>query len=242
MRFRQFAALALFPGVVGIASAGESLIWDNYPGGTFHGTIGLTSERNTSFVETTWSVDDVNVTDDVSTSDVRISRIEWVGMRDPNWTYSDIEVILMDSGLDEGAPNTVLHSGLNWTSTPVMPDPNPDPLRQVYTGSVTFDEPISPPDLHFYIGIRLVGDSTFRGRALWNAHSADTSLQGLTGGFTKAVQLGAPFFRPSSDVLYGTVGSPNNVEFAFRVYGEVPEPATLTLIGLSGMLLAARRR
>ncbi len=214
------------------------MIWDNYPGSTIQSGYALPSERNTGFVESAWAVDDVDLSG-MSPSSIQISRIEWAGLRDPSFSYSKADVIILDGALNDATAQTF--SNLIATQTPITPDPNPDPLREAYTGAIDFATPISPNSSYFYIGVRLVGDGAFKGRNLFLTHSISTSHLGLTGGFVEAATIGAPFWRPASDVWYGTVGDSRNFEFAFRLVGTVPEPVSFGLLALGG-LLGFRRR
>lgn len=236
-------ALALAAPAVFSASAlgGGGVLWDNYPGDLIQPAHALTSERNTAFVESTWSTDDVDLSGEAELpSDILITGIQWVGLRDPGFTYSKADVIFLDGSLNDAT--SVTYSNLTASQTPYVPDPNSDPLREVYTGSIDFAVPISPVATYFYVGIRLVGDGAFKGRNLFVTHTIDTSNLGLTGGYVKSAVIGAPFWRPASDVWYGTSGDARNFEFAFRLYGSiVPEPASLGLLALGGLLVFRRR-
>ena len=71
--------------------------------------------------------------------------------------------------------------------------------------------------------------------------SIDASLNGQTEGYIKAAVFGAPDWRPTTDVWFGAPSPGINFEFAFKLYSDVPEPASLGLLAVGGLLLARRR-
>lgn len=233
----------------------EEVLWDNYPGDVLQDvTFNMSSERNTQVVESTWVADDVDL-DQVPNCPafdaIQLTRLTWVGAYDFNFSYSGADVILLDSDFN------ILHevSDLSYTVTEEYDDPNspyynPAPNTVTYQAELTFDEPISLVDLvdpgqefdHFYIGVRLVGDGYYEGRNQFVTSSIDTSLRGRTQGYTKAVMFGAPYWRPASDVWYGTPDGTReeNFEFAFRLYA-IPEPASIGLLLIGSLTLLVRR-
>jgi len=218
----------------------EILLWDNYPSGLQDPTVSMSSERNTQVTEATWTVDDVDldqVLPGIDPSAVTLTRIEWVGARDPGVGYSRADVIVLDSDLDD--LTAVEYLDLSYSFSDLVPDPNPDPDIQTYVGQIEFDPPIPVPETHFFIGVRLVGDGVFEGRNQFVTSSTDATLRGLTEGYIRAAIFGAPDWTPASDVWHGMPTPNENFEFAFRVWG-VPEPASLVLLAVGAVLLSRR--
>ncbi len=250
MRSRFLFTGALLLGLAAAASA-DVLLWDNYPGGidglAQNGAINMSSERNTQVVESTWAIDDFIVdTGGGATPDAEtvLTRLDWVGARELGTDYGTADVIFLDDNF-----NTLLElSDLDYNI--LQERDYLDPHARLYEGEITFDSPISMNDLgvdHVYVGVRLVGSGFLEGRNHLVAGSIDDTLYGETEGFVQGAIFGAPppTWRPASDVWYGVPdgGTPDiNFEFAFQVYGEtIPEPASIGLLLLGGLLVARRR-
>ena len=239
--------------VTSSAYADEFVLWDNYPGDVLqYATVNMTSERNTEVVEPTWIVDDVDFGVGLSDpADYAITRLEWIGARDPGHAYGTADVIMFNDfpDLSDHGGYSVEFEGadLAYTFEDLDPDPNPDPDTTTYKGSMTFDTPLSLSDLglgpHFYVGVRLVGSGYLQGRNHMVTASVDQTLQGQTEGYNWAPSFGAPYWRPASDVWFGVPDgtTDENFEFAFRIYG-IPEPTSLGLLLIGSILLLVRRR
>jgi hypothetical protein len=232
--------------VAATSAYADELVWDNYPGDLLQDvTYNMSSERNTQVIERTWVVDDVDLLQtpfaEVDPDLIRITGIEWVGARNPGSDpYPFADVIVLNTNLDNGT--AVEYWDLSYTYTDYDPDPNPDPHTQTYVGVIVFDEPISIPGEHFYIGARLVGGGYFEGRNHSVTSSIDETIRGRTEGQIKAALFGAPDWRPASEVWYGSDVPGSNFEFAFRLYGyAIPEPASLGLLVIGSLLLVRRR-
>jgi hypothetical protein len=220
----------------------DQLLWDNYPGG-LGGlqdiAFNMSSERNTAVYEATWVVDDVDFAqlEGVDPGLTTLTRLEWVGARQPGYSYSTVDVIVLD-----GDFNTLFElSDLPYTYTDYASEL--DPTMQLYEAGVSLSAPASPDvDLpeHIYVGVRLVGDGYYQGRNRHVTNSIDHG-QGRTEGYTRAAIFGAPDWSPASEVWYAPpTGS--QFEFAFRVYADVvPEPASVGLL-LTGSVALLRRR
>lgn len=250
------AVTLLLSVVVTTARADELLLWDNYPGDVLQDvTYNMTSERNTQIGESTWVVDDVDLVEEPDAprpDSIWLTRLEWVGAFDPRFTYSHADVTLLDENFQ-----TVLElADLEYTVKDIHDDPN-DPYYNpaadttTYVAELNFDSPISLAELgedeqpleYFFIGVRLVGDGDNQGRNYFVTSSKDTTLRGREQGHVKAATFGAPYFRPASDVWFGTPDGTRaeNFEFAFRLYA-VPEPASVVLLSVGSLALLARRR
>jgi hypothetical protein len=242
----RWAAAIMLIAVAATTSA-DQLLWDNYPGGVpalQNINYCMSSERNTGVWDSTWVVDDVDLTQipGIEPADVTLTRLEWVGARDAGYGYSTCDVIILDDDF-----NTLLELDDLPYSSVDHPQHTSDGL-QLYEGNAelaehqhpAFDLPLDLPE-HFYIGVRLVGDGYYAGANRAVTSSIDSTLRGRTEGYTLAPLFGAPDWKPASDVWYAPpTGS--NFEFAMRVYADViPEPASLIFL-LTGVVFMLRRR
>lgn len=223
-------------GATSAALASDVLLWDNYPGETYQASVYVTSERHTQLVESSWSVEDAQIEPGTA-----IHRVEWVGARTTSPSFSQADLLFMDSDFNVLRQIDGITLG-ELMLEDVLPDPNPDPNIKTYIGNITLNEPVTLNESDIYVGVRLAGDGNFQGRNFWVVHSTTAPGLGLTGGYTKAATIGAPDWRPSSDLWNGTPdGTSPPFEFAFRLYGVVPEPATLGLLAV-GLAALVRRR
>ncbi len=245
-RFRSAAygliALLAITAWPAVAVGDDVLVWDNYPAGLQDATFNMSSERNTQIVESTWVVDDVDLSAwPGGFQDLAISRLVWIGARHPDYAYGKADVIFLDSQF-----HTILTlSDLDYALTDLTPDPNPAPQARTYEGRIDFDPPLAAADLgeHFYVGVRLVGAGFQQGRNCFVASSVDQTLRGRTEGYVLAAIFGAPYWRPASDVWYGAPAPGINFEFAFRLYaasaacpGDLTGDGTVNLSDLSLLL------
>lgn len=225
-----------------LAAAGwanaEDLLWDNYPNGIDalpqNGLINMSSERNTQIVESTWVVDDVVA----GVQPGYLTRMSWIGAREASASYSKADVLFLNSSF-----NTLLElTDVDYT---VTQERNfLDPFSRIYEAELAFDpQSISLSSLgsHFYVGVRLVGDGSFDGRNQLVASSTDSTVYGQTEGYIKAAVFGAADWTPTTDIWYGAPSPGINFEFAFKLYSDVPEPASLGLMLVGGLLFARRR-
>ena len=117
-------------------------------------TDNISSERDTQ-VGPSLAIDDVVLPD----NQYLITRFEWVGVRAPGFNYVAADLLIYDTSLN---PIATL-SNLDYTATPVLPDPNPRPDRETYEGSIDLlgiGQAFNAPADEFFIGVRLVGDSS----------------------------------------------------------------------------------
>ena len=209
--------LAMLPAA---AHADEIVIWDNYPESIENPLVNMSSERNTQIIESTWVVDDVDVAQitNIDPTGVRLTRIDWIGSRNPDHDYAAADVIILDSAF-----GTIVElDDLAFTATNLDPDPNPWPTTQTYEGSVTLDEPIDLVTLgdHFYVGVRLVGAGYMQGRNQINTSSSTDTLRGQTGGYVKSAIFGAPTWTPAAVAWLGDSSATEVFEFAYRLHGQ----------------------
>lgn len=226
------------------ASAADIVVYDNYPSSVVQPQIGLTSETNTSLPDTTWTVDDAFL----ASASTPITRLDWVGERviGSGVAYPTAEVVLLPMEQDPNgvwnpgplnSPLAVMQTGLSYSTTNDITDPNPNDNLVPYTGSIVFPSALTAPGQHFYVGVRLVGNG--HGRNYFVPTTTNGTVKGLSGGYTKAdifTGLSGPdAWKPASDTYYGTApGTQPAFEFAFRLYS-TPEPGSvsLLLIGLA---------
>jgi hypothetical protein len=244
MTVKAILATTLLLTVATGTAGADQLLWDNYPGGLDalqDVNFNMSSERNTAVYEPTWIVDDVDFAqiEGVDPSLTTLTQLEWVGARQVGYTYSTVDVIVLD-----GQFNTLCEVfDLPYTFTDH--DSVLDPSWQLYQGQVSLAGRAGIPDLdlpeHFYVGIRLVGDGYYQGRNRNVTSSIDQTIRGRTQGHMKAAIFGAPDWTPASEVWYAPP-TDHEFEFAFRVYADVvPEPASVVLL-LAGSLAVIRRR
>ena len=201
------------------ARADQIVIWNNYPAPIENALVNMSSERNTQIIESTWAVDDVDVTQitGIDPAGVRLTRIDWIGTRNPDFDYAAADVIILDNAF---GTITEMYD-LAFTATDLDPDPNPWPISQTYEGSVTLATPIDLLALgdHFYIGVRLVGASYMQGRNQINTSSNTDTLRGRTGGYVKSAIFGAPTWTPAAVAWLGDSSATETFEFAYRLQG-----------------------
>lgn len=229
---RLICTLGLFA-ACGTALAGETLAWDNYPGDSYQPLWYVSSERDTQRPEPSWTVEDV-VLPDVNQA---VTRIDWIGARDPGYSYSTADIILLPSVFDAIAgtwrpdsSGAIVLTDLPLTAQSETPDPNPLPEIEVYAGRVDLPTPVAVPGTHFYVGVRLVGDGPNNaGYSGIVVAAMDGTLRGRTGGYFIGPSFGISDWTPANDLF----GMSDPMEFAYRLYTTpVPEPA-------AGLLLAA---
>lgn len=230
---RRFACTLGLLAACGTALAGEMLAWDNYPGGSYQPLWYVSSERNTQRPEPSWTVEDV-VLSDVNQA---VTRIEWVGARDPGFSYSQVDVILLPSVFDAisgtwtpDSAGAIVLTDLPLSAQQEVPDPNPLPEIEIYTASVDLPSPVAVPGTHFYVGVRLVGDGANNaGYSGIVVAAMDGTLRGQTGGYFIGPSFGISQWTPANDLF----GLSDPMEFAYRLYtSPIPEPG-------AGLLLAA---
>lgn len=230
-----FSVLLSFPVLV---SADEVVLWDNYPDDQFLPPWDVSSERDTQRADDTWVVDDAVLEGGDQEFGIEISSFEWIAAIDPRASYDVADFILLSStGLAPDPNSALVLSNLNYTVTPIDPDPDPSATRDLFRGRIDFDIPITVDPGHYYVGARLVDSSSGRAGSVVAAKGSE--IRGQTGAFFMGPSFGLDQWTPVS-TLFGTS---DNFELAFRLNGFiVPEPASLVGLLFGSVFLLRRRR
>jgi hypothetical protein len=226
-------AIILVLALAGASSARAVLIWDNFltanppTDGGFDGHSFFSSERNAA-VEDSWAADDA-----VWTGNVTVQGVKWAGGRDPRFPYGNVELIVLN---EQGG-------GLSVVQQYSLGQPTIQGTFGTFDGFEVYDGYIELPpgglDLgpgHYYFGVRLVnganGDEDGRNVMLT---TGDGAINGVTMGLFQSDFFGYPDWTLTADTSAGIT-----TDFAFQVYGVIPEPVSLVLL-TAGAFLARRR-
>ena len=210
-------------------AAQADLIWNNYlttPGPGHDGVSGLSSERNT-LVQKSWVVDDA-----IFDNPVQVDEVRWLAVRETGGAiqYNGADVLIMDESF-----NPVLQvNDAPFATTSLGPVFG----LELYEGRVDIAAVLANRDLpagRYFVGARLVGN--FLGQN-FVATTGNGVMNGMTFGFFQSESFAQDQWEQvMNDPQIGAH------EYAYQVYGTIiPEPVSLTLLGLGGVLLLGRRR
>jgi hypothetical protein len=230
-------ALTVVLAATAAGAARADMIWDNFlssnpaSDGGFDGRSYFSSERNASVVDS-WTADDA-----VWTQSVTVQGVKWAGGRDARFPYGTVELIVLKEV--DGVLSTVQQYSLGQPT--VTGTFGTFQGFQVYDGYV--DLPGGGLGLtagHYYFGIRLVngvnGDADGRNVFMTTGTiGGQTTINGLTMGMFQSDFFGYPNWTLTADT-----SAHMTTDFAFQVYGILPEPASLMLLA-AGLLVARRR-
>ncbi len=223
---------------VGSAIAHANIIWDNFPGDIYQPQRRFASEfiPSATLARDAWTIDDFQFN-----QPTQLESFEWVGMRDFAFEYPLAEYAIYQAQRDKGGqisgflPLLGGSTGYIANSLAIVND------LDVYRARINLPQIQLAPG-EYFLGLRLVGSSIFRGGRNFAvvSSSGSANVYGSTA-FVRDPSLGGAFvnFTPSTLVP----GSPDPVDVAFRINGIViPEPATaMTSLVLLALLSRARR-
>lgn len=224
------------------ARADMDLMWDNYlyPGDGYDHVFALSSERNT-FVTDSWTGDDA-----VFEEAVFIQQIKWIGMLvdHPDADYWSVDVVIYpaDPDPDPYPIDPVNYPAVaEWNELAYQLDPITEEFGlQVYEGTVDLPEDVLLAPGHYYYAVRVVGNN--RGQ---NYVASTSTAGGETAGMTMGVFQSDFFFYPphSGEWVYveDATDPVRQSDFAYQLYGYVPEPASLVLLALGALMIRVRR-
>lgn len=212
-------------------------LWHNYQSG-YNAASSLSSERFT-LVNDSWTVDDAVLTSPGGI--VRLQSIEWIGLRDPRYTYPQAEFILLRPVPDPQNPGHFLlqPSGVpNQLGTYTVEVLGSQGIYEIYRGTLALPN-IDIPAGHYFVGTRLHGDPQVRlGRNFAVSRTGGPNPAGLDQGYFRSDDFGVPDWLIVERVPL--VGRPT--DYAFRLFGEqIPEPASFVLLAGGLAAMVARR-
>jgi hypothetical protein len=241
-KFSFTLAAALFFSVA--ASAG--ILWDNYlsanpnNGEGYDGVYALSSERNT-FVTNSWTGDDA-----IFDQTVTLEAISWYGLLQ-NYAgaeYTAVDVVIYTANPDPtvypiapDASPVVSFTDLSFNQRNVT-DPYYEQLGyQVYEGTVDLPQDVVLPPDHYYYAVRVVGSTYGRAFAATTGDGSINPAPGTTMGVFQSTQL---YYLKRPNWVYVNEASPRVSDYAYRLYGIVPEPASVALLVLAAAALRRR--
>ncbi|MFH1748316.1 MAG: hypothetical protein ABIG44_14885 [Planctomycetota bacterium] len=224
------------------AQADMDLLWDNYlyPGDGYDHVTALSSERNT-FVTNSWTGDDA-----VFEESVFIQQIKWIGMLidHPDADYWSADVVIYPANPDPTGypidpvnyPAVAEWNELAYSRTDIAEEFG----LQVYEGSIDLPEDVLLAPGHYYYAVRLVGNN--RGQ---NYIASTSTAGGETAGMTMGVFQSTFFHYPPHTGNWVYVDQATEPvltsDFAYQLYGYIPEPASFILLAMGAMMIRTRR-
>lgn len=211
----------LIAGLLAATPLAADVIWDNYPNGYNH-AVWHSSERNT-VVNNSWMIDDFTL--EVSEE---IAGVQWVGAHSLDTPFSGADLLILD---DDFQLVTEL-TNVEYTVQQLEIFQS----KQIFEGTINFDEALVLPAGKYYLGTRLVGAAGV-GRAYTVV--AGDGPRGDGSALFRSPLFGIMNWTHTEDIPLGSGTAYDN---AFRLLGVVPEPATLALLAISGVAALRRRR
>jgi len=221
----RLALVLMFAG-----AAHADILWNNYPSDSYSTDpeLALSSERDT-LIDRSWTVDDA-----VFETDVEITGIQWVGMRETGYDYPFADLIILPSDLgDDPGDAYLLLEDLEYSIVPIASD---DDL-ETYEASIQLEQPISLPAGHWYFGTRLVGDPDLGLGRNFVAAATQVNPDGQTTGYFWGPIFGVFEWLPVENLPF--IDEPR--DYAYQIHG-IPEPSVVALLALGGLSALRRRK
>ena len=246
---RSFAlaiSMALFVGM----TAPAAVIWDNYlstnPDNAsewYDGVYALSSERST-LVTNSWTGDDA-----IFDSSVTLTGLSWYGLLEkrPNALYTGVDVVVYLKNPDQegsypiapGAVPVALFTDLAFTERDIA-DTSFDgggKQYQAYEGTVELPENVALDPGHYYYSVRMIDNGLGRAYALTTGAGESNPRADTTMAVFQSTFL---YYPDRPNWVYVDQASAMASDYAYRLYGVVPEPASLLLLALGGFALRRR--
>lgn len=250
------------------AVAGE-VYWDNFRDG-YDADMRFTSERDTQhsmgFGAASWAVDDFTLPldfpergEDQGELSTNLTSVEWIGARQLDGDrlgYDKLDWGLFTRTLDpftqeyDFVPLALEGGGLafytnqmidtDWVIAEELGDTT-DGNASVYRGRLETDIPLDP-ETEYWVGVRLVGnedngDLGAAGRHFIASGSGETLYPDADSAFRFDPPRGGSPWQPIVNPLSGEA-----FEAAYKLgFTVVPEPASLALLSLAGLVCLRRR-
>ncbi len=249
------------------ALAGE-VYWDNFRDG-YDADTRFTSERNTQhsmgFSSASWAVDDFSVPLDFPELGedqgigFNLTSVEWIGARqldgdrlgydrldwgiftrtqDPLTMEFDFQPLALDGG--GLALFTDQMIGSDWVIAEELGDTT-DGQESVYRGRLETDIPLDV-ETEYWVGVRLVGndgngDMGSAGRHFIASGSGESLYPNADSAFRFDPPRGGDPWQPIVNPISG-----QEFEAAYKLgFTVIPEPASLALLSLAGLVCLRRR-
>ncbi len=231
------------------SAASADLIWDNYlstspvnPTEWYDGVYALSSER-TTLVTNSWTGDDA-----IFDSSLTLTGLSWYGLLEKRdgTDYSSADVVVYLRNPDQaGHPITpgdlpvAAFTDLSFSRRDIV-DTSFDgggKQYQVYEGTVNLPEGVDLTAGHYYYSVRVTDGGLGRAYVLTTGNGQTNPNPNDTIGVFQSSFL---YYPDRPNWVYDDQASTHASDYAYRLYGYVPEPASLLLIALGA--LACRRR
>jgi hypothetical protein len=245
-KFALIISTALFIGM----AAPAAVIWDNYlsrnPGNDsewYDGVYALSSERST-LVTNSWTADDA-----IFDYPVTLTGLSWYGLLEKRQSaeYTGVDVAVYAKNPNQESSNPIapgavpvaMFTDLSFSQRDIA-DSSFDgsgKQYQVYEGTVDLPENVALDPGHYYYSVRVVDNGLGRAYALTTGAGESNPRGGTTMAAFQSTFL---YYPDRPNWVYVDQASAMASDYAYRLHGFVPEPASLLLLALGSFALRRR--